>query len=422
MPESAPRQYNELLPYGQRFRQEHFTSQLPAGEHHDAATVFPDIPEDLVLAADRQPARGDWERLHADVPGDPMFGYAYNSQVRHDFLAAEKAAQRLGVTGLEQLDPFVLAVLRAQQTIGDIVLRTALDSQPLLPGRQNVLTKHDADQGTGSFKIRGAHYKMNQLTTAQLEGGVIAASAGNHAQGVAHSAYVLGAKATLVMPVNTPQVKIAGVRQYGAEVQLIGTSFAAAAAACAELVSSNPELTYVPAYDDEDIMIGQATLIAEILQQNAAVTHVAVPVGGGGLLAGTVRYAGLVRPDVKILGVEPTGANGMSQSVRAGHYVESRGLSTIAEGAAVQPGRKTFDVIRQFLRSGVMLDVGDQEIARAAVTYNELGFLTEATGAIALAGLTKYVKQTGASGTMVAIRSGRNVDQTKLDQLYQLAG
>jgi threonine dehydratase len=421
MSESTPRQYNELLPYHERFRQTHYATQLPRAKYYDTTTVYPDLPDDLILDVDRQPNWGDRDRLHTDAPGDAMCGYAFNSPARLDILAAEKAALRLGVTGLERLDPFVLAVLRAQQAIGDIALRTPLQKYPLLPIHGEVSIKQEAAQTSGSFKIRGAHYKMKQLSPDQLDRGVIAASAGNHAQGVAHSASVLGAHAILVMPANTPKIKVAGVLEYGADVRLIGNSFAAASAACAELRATNPELTYVAPYDDEDVMIGQATTVAEIFQQDREVKVIAVPVGGGGLLAGIVKYAGLVRPDVTVVGVEPDGANGMTRSLRAGRHIESQRLETIAEGAAAQPGRMTFNVIRQYLRPENMINVNDQAIARAAVACNKYGMLTEATGGVALAGLCQFVNQSRPNGTVVAIRSGRNVDPATLDELYRIA-
>lgn len=425
MPELSPRLYNELQPYHERVPRQF--RQLPATLHHAAATetaVFPDVPDDLVSPVDYAVSPPDWQRLHQDVPGDPMFGYGYDSPARRDILAIEKAAQRLGVAGVDTLGPYALEVLRAQQAMAGVVIRTDFSSYTSTSNesRLTVHMKHDAEQTVGAFKIRGAYNSMRQLSDEQRVSGVVAASAGNHAQGVAYSAQLLGTPATLVMPVNTPRVKVAGVEAYGAQVVLAGMTFEAASRYCRQLLHDRPGLTVIAPYDDEQVMTGQATLAAELLQQNADFTHVVVPVGGGGLLAGIARYLSEVRPDIQVIGVEPVGANGMTRSLRAGEYTESPDLKTVAEGAAAQPGHKTFDILQKLMPAVAMVNVSDQSIARAVVELHENGLPTEATGAVALAGLWQYIRQYGPVGRFAVLRTGKNIDDSKLDYLYELAG
>ncbi len=424
MPELSPALYNELQPYHQRVPRQF--RQLPSTLHLAAAAEvagFPDIPDDLVSRVDYAVLPADWQRLHQDEPGDPMFGYGYDSPARRDILAIEKAAQRLGVAGVETLGPYALEVLRAQQAMATVVIRTNFSSYTSTSdgSRLTMQMKHDADQTVGAFKIRGAYNSLRQLSAEQRAGGVIAVSAGNHAQGVAHSAQLLGTAATLVMPVNTPRVKVTGVEAYGAHVVLAGTTFEAASRYCRQLLHDRPELTVIAPYDDEQIMIGQATLAAELLQQNADFTHLVVPVGGGGLLAGIARYLGEVRPDIQVVGVEPVGANGMTRSLRAGEYTESPDLKTVVEGAAVQPGHQTFNILQNLTPAVAMVNVTDQSIARAVVELHQNGLPTEATGAVALAGLWQYVRQHGPVGRFAVLRTGKNIDGSKLDYLYDLA-
>lgn len=424
MPELSPTQYNELRPYHERLPRQ-LRQLAPFGPVAVTAEagIFPDIPDDLVSRADRDVTPADWQRLHQDAVGDPLSGYGYDSPARRDILAIEKAAQRLGVAGVATLNHYALAVLRAQQAMAGVVVRT--DFSPYTStstgSRISLNLKHDADQPIGAFKLRGAYNKMRHLSDEQRAGGVIAASAGNHAQGVAYSAQLLNTRATLVMPTTTPRVKVAAVEAYGAQVVLMGTSFEAANRYSRQLLHDCPTLSVIDPFDDEQVMIGQATLAAELLQQNSDFTHLFVPVGGGGLFAGVARYLHAVRPDVRVIGVEPLGANGMTRSLQAAVYTQSPSLKTVAEGAAAQPGRQTFKALQSVVSADAMVNVSDRSIARAVVELHQHGLPTEATGAVALAGLWQYVQQHGDGGKFAVLRSGKNIDASKLEYLYELA-
>ncbi|MEO8105246.1 MAG: threonine/serine dehydratase [Candidatus Saccharibacteria bacterium] len=425
MPELNPPHYHELRPFHERLpRQLREWAPIAPAMTPVEDEVYPDIPDDLVSRADRDVTPDDWQRLHQDVPGDTMSGYRFDSAARRDILAIEKAAQRLGVAGVPTLGSYALAVLRAQQAMAGVVVRTDFSPYTSTSGgrRLTVDMKHDADQPIGAFKLRGAYNVMRQLSDEQRAGGVIAASAGNHAQGVAYSARLLDTPATLVMPTTTARVKVAAVEAYGAHVILAGTTFEAASRYCRQLLHERPHLFAIDPFDDEQIMIGQATLAAELLQQNPDFTHLFVPVGGGGLYAGVATYLHEVRPDVRVIGVEPQGANGMTRSLQAAIYTPSPRLETIAEGAAAQPGHRTLEALQRVVTAESMVNVSDMAIARAVVELHQNGLPTEATGAIALAGLWQYIKEHDSSDKFAVLRTGKNIDASKLKYLYELAG
>ena len=185
-----------------------------------------------------------------------------------------------------------------------------------------LLLKREDLQPVHSFKLRGAYNKMSRLPRAALEKGVLAASAGNHAQGVALAASRLGCKATIVMPVTTPEIKIASVKALGASIVLAGDSYSDAAAEAARLVAQK-HFTFVPPYDDEDVIAGQGTVAMEILRQHSGhIDAIFVPIGGGGFAAGVAVYVKAVRPDVKVFGVEPVDSDCMDRSIKAGRRIE----------------------------------------------------------------------------------------------------
>ena len=220
----------------------------------------------------------------------------------------------------------------------DVAEETALEKAPNLSARLNntLLLKREDMQSVFSFKLRGAYNKMTHLTPAELAKGVICASAGNHAQGVALSAKRLGARAVIVMPLTTPAVKVHAVRARGGEVVLFGDSFDEANAHAREL-EARDNLTFVHPFDDPDVIAGQGTIGMEILRQHQGPLHaIFVAIGGGGLISGIAAYVKRVRPEVRIIGVEPVDSDAMSRSLAAGRRVKLDSVGLFADGVAVK--------------------------------------------------------------------------------------
>ena len=262
-------------------------------------------------------------------------------------------------------------------------------------------------QRAGSFKVRGAYVRMARLTPAERARGVVAASAGNHAQGVALAARLLGIDAVVYMPVDAALPKLAATREYGAEVRLVGTSVdEALAAALAE--SERTGAVLIHPYDHRDVVAGQGTVALEILEQVPDVATILVPVGGGGLAAGIAATVAELRPDVKVIGVQAARAAAYPQSLAAGHPVRATELHTMADGIAVgMPGQVPFDVIRE---TGCEIrTVGEEDLSRALLLVAERAkLLVEPSGA---AGVAALMAAPGAfAGPVVAILSGGNID------------
>ncbi|MBQ1330855.1 MAG: pyridoxal-phosphate dependent enzyme, partial [Desulfovibrio sp.] len=234
----------------------------------------------------------------------------------------------------------------------DICIETALEPAVGLSKRlgNRVLLKREDTQPVFSFKLRGAYNKMVQLSDEQLRRGVIAASAGNHAQGVALSARHLGCEATIVMPETSPAIKVAAVRRLGGTVVLSGESFSDCAKKTQELIAETGAV-FIPPFDDEDVIAGQGTIGMEILRQNPGpLDAVFVPIGGGGLAAGVAVYIKQLRPEVKVIGVEPADSDDMRRSIAAGRPVEMRDVGLFADGVAVKRvGDLTFELCRECL-------------------------------------------------------------------------
>lgn len=262
-------------------------------------------------------------------------------------------------------------------------------------------------QRAGSFKVRGAYVRMARLTQAERARGVVAASAGNHAQGVALAARLLGIDAVVYMPVDAALPKLAATREYGAEVRLVGTSVdEALAAALAE--SERTGAVLIHPYDHRDVVAGQGTVALEVLEQVPDVATILVPVGGGGLAAGIAATVAELRPDVKVIGVQAARAAAYPQSLAAGHPVRATELHTMADGIAVgMPGQVPFDVIRE---TGCEIrTVGEEDLSRALLLVAERAkLLVEPSGA---AGVAALMAAPGAfAGPVVAILSGGNID------------
>jgi threonine dehydratase len=310
-------------------------------------------------------------------------------------------------------------VLKAR--VYDVAIETPLELAPALSKRlgNRLFIKREDLQPVFSFKLRGAYNKMAALPRARLERGVIAASAGNHAQGVALAAQRLGCRAVIVMPVTTPRIKVDAVAARGAEVVLFGDSYADAYSKAAELRRKR-KLAFVHPYDDRDVIAGQGTIGMEILRQHtAALDAVFVPVGGGGLISGIAAYIKRVRPVVRMIGVEPVDADAMARSLRAGKRVRLDQVGLFADGVAVKEvGRETFRLCRQFVDDMVLVDT-DEMCAAIKDMFEDTRVVLEPAGALAIAGAKAWVERHGAKEkTLVAVASGAN---TNFDRLRFIA-
>ncbi|TQV69694.1 threonine ammonia-lyase, biosynthetic [Exilibacterium tricleocarpae] len=301
--------------------------------------------------------------------------------------------------------------------IYDLAVETPLDEAHLMSQRtaNRVLLKREDLQPVFSFKIRGAYNKLLQLSPAQLERGVIAASAGNHAQGLALSAQKLNVKAIIVMPQTTPAIKVEAVRARGAKVVLHGDTYDEAFAQAHALVQTKG-YTYIHAYDDPDVIAGQGTVGMEILRQHPGPIHaVFVPVGGGGLCAGVAAYIKYVRPDIKVYAVEPEDAACLQLALQKQRRAILPEVGIFADGVAVaQIGKETFRVLRDTV-DGVITANADEMCAAIKDIFEDTRSIAEPAGALALAGLKKYVEDSGCrDATLIAIDSGANTNFDRL--------
>ncbi|MDZ4211016.1 MAG: threonine ammonia-lyase, biosynthetic, partial [Methylotenera sp.] len=299
----------------------------------------------------------------------------------------------------------------------DVAKITPLEFQPNLSARINnrVLLKREDMQPVFSFKLRGAYNKMASLPTDTLKRGVIAASAGNHAQGVAMSAQKLGCRAVIVMPTTTPLIKINAVKARGAEVVLFGDSYSDAYVKALELEKSE-QLTFVHPYDDPDVIAGQGTIALEILNAHPEpIEAIFCCVGGGGLLAGIAAYVKAVRPEIKIIGVEAKDAEAMTESLKQGKRVMLDQVGLFADGAAVkQVGEHTFALSQQYVDEMIVVD-NDAICAAIKDVFEDTRSILEPAGALATAGLKEYAKRNNLSGkTLVGIASGANMNFDRL--------
>ncbi len=299
----------------------------------------------------------------------------------------------------------------------DVAIESPLDFAPNLSKRlhNRVLIKREDLQPVFSFKLRGAYNKMVKLPKAARDRGVIAASAGNHAQGVALAAQKLRCKATIVMPVTTPQIKVDAVRARGARVVLHGDSYDAAYAH-AKIIEQKQQFTFVHPYDDPDVIAGQGTIGMEILRQHAEPIHaIFVPVGGGGLIAGIAAYVKRLRPEIKIIGVEPEDADAMYQSLKAGKRVKLDQVGLFADGVAVkQVGVETFRLCRTLVDDIIRVDT-DAMCAAIKDVFTDTRVILEPAGALAIAGAKAYAQKSRAKAqTLVAVASGANMNFDRL--------
>ena len=303
----------------------------------------------------------------------------------------------------------------------DVAIESPLDAAPGLSKRlgNRLLIKREDLQPVFSFKLRGAYNKMAGLPKARLRRGVIAASAGNHAQGVALAAQRLGCRAVIVMPITTPRIKVEAVAARGAEVVLHGDSYAEAYKRALRIKSSRG-LAFVHPYDDPEVIAGQGTVGMEILRQHpGAIDAIFVPVGGGGLISGIAAYLKRVRPSIRVVGVEPVDADAMTRSLKAGRRVKLDHVGLFADGVAVKEvGRETFRLCRSLVDEMVLADT-DEMCAAIKDVFEDTRVVLEPAGALAIAGAKAWVeKHSSKNNTLIAVASGAN---TNFDRLRFIA-
>jgi threonine dehydratase len=315
---------------------------------------------------------------------------------------------------LSTMDDLVTATLLAR--VYDVAVETPLEIAPHLSAMlaNRLYLKREDTQPVHSFKLRGAYNKMAHLRPAERGKGVITASAGNHAQGVALAAQKLGISALIVMPETTPDIKVAAVRNMGAEIVLSGDNYSEAYAQCMDLARQTGRSLIHP-FDDPLVIAGQGTIGREILEQLPDTTHIFVPVGGGGLLAGIAAYTKSLRPDVKIIGVEPDDSNAMQASLRAGKRVMLPHVGIFADGVAVkQVGQHTFRLARKYVDEIITVNT-DRVCAAIKSIFAETRSIMEPAGALAVAGAEAYAKRHGLKDKyLVSICSGANMTFERL--------
>lgn len=296
----------------------------------------------------------------------------------------------------------------AREVLSEVLTETRLIKSKVFSKEcgNEVYIKPENLQTTGSFKIRGAFNKISKLSEEERRKGLIASSAGNHAQGVAYAAERLGVEATIVMPTTTPLVKVEATKEYGASVILFGDCYDEAYAEALRL-QKEQDLIFIHPFNDLDVLEGQGTITLEILDELENVDYILVPIGGGGLAAGVSLAAKKINPNIKIIGVEPIGACAMKNSIQQGKVVCLDGVCTIADGVAVkEPGDINFEIIREYVDE--IVTVTDFEIMESfLVLLDKHKLISENAGASSLAGLKKLAVK---DKRVVSIVSGGNID------------
>ena len=305
----------------------------------------------------------------------------------------------------------------AVSKVSEVVLPTPLVYSDFFSGQygNKVYLKPENMQRTGAYKIRGAYYKISTLSEEERAKGLITASAGNHAQGVAYAAQRFGAKAVIVMPTSTPLMKVNRTKSYGAEVVLYGDVYDDACAYAYKLAEENG-YTFIHPFDDPVVAAGQGTIAMEIIKELPTVDYILVPIGGGGLATGVSTLAKLLNPNISVIGVEPAGANCMQASIKAGHVVTLDSAQTIADGTAVKtPGDTTFEYVRKNVDE--IITVEDSELIEAYLDMVENHkMVCENSGLLTIAAL-KHLKFRDKK--VVSILSGGNMDIITMSSMLQ---
>ncbi len=322
------------------------------------------------------------------------------------------------------MEDYKKMIADASTRVYEIARITSLDFASEVSNRHgnNIWLKREDQQPVFSYKLRGAYNLMASLSGTERQKGVIAASAGNHAQGVALAGKKLGIEAVIVMPKTTPEIKITAVRRLGAEVVLHGNNYDEAKD-YAIAVAEDQGKSYIPPYDHPVVIAGQATVAVEILQQHPAQPDIIfVPVGGGGLIAGIVAHLQDVAPDITIIGVEPDEAPCMHAALEAGERVELEHIGIFADGAAVrQAGEEPFRIIKDVVDEIMLVNI-DEICAAVKDIFEDTRSIPEPAGALALAGLKQYVaREEIKDKELVAIFSGANVNFDRLRHIAELA-
>ena len=310
---------------------------------------------------------------------------------------------------------YLTRILNAK--VYDVAKETSLVHAPLLSARvgSKVLIKREDEQPVFSFKLRGAYNKMAHLLPSQLAAGVVAASSGNHAQGVALAAQKLGVNATIVMPSTTPSIKIDAVRARGATVILHGESYSDAYERAQDIVKAEKK-AFIHPYDDPDVIAGQGTIGMEILRQyQGDIDAIFVAIGGGGLISGIAAYVKAVRPKTKIIAVQAADQATMIESLKAGHRVKLKSLGLFSDATAVKEvGTETFRLCQQYVDDTVLV-TNDEICAAIKDVYTDCRAILEPAGAAAIAGLKKYAaKHKSRDKTFVAVACGSNMNFDRL--------
>lgn len=305
----------------------------------------------------------------------------------------------------------------ASEVVKKVTLETKLIYSDYLSAQtgNKVYLKPENMQFTGAYKVRGAYYKMSTLTDEERQKGLITASAGNHAQGVAYAAKCYGAKATIVMPTGTPLMKVERTKSYGADVVLYGDVYDEACAKALELAEEHG-YTFIHPFDDLTVATGQGTIAMEIFKELPLVDYILVPIGGGGLATGVAVLAKMLNPNIKVIGVEPAGANCMQESIKAGKVVTLPGVNTIADGTAVKtPGAMLLPYIQENLDD--IITVEDKELVVAFLDMVENHkMVVENSGLLTVAAL-KHMDVKGKK--IVSILSGGNMDIITMSSVVQ---
>ncbi len=313
----------------------------------------------------------------------------------------------------------IIDIKKAQENLDGIVYKTPLAYAPVLSDMvsNNIYLKKENLQQTGSFKLRGAFNKISKLSKQQRDKGIVASSAGNHAQGVAYSAKYFNCDATIVMPEATPQLKINGVKSYGVDVVLHGDNYDEAYKKAVQICQKEQK-NFIHPYEDDDVICGQATIGLEILQQLNDIDIVLVPIGGGGLIAGVAKAIKYHKPDIKIVGVVASGAMSMKESFEAKKPINSKTVKTIADGIAV---RDTSEKMLKLLLESIddIVKVEDKEIANAVLFLLEKQkIVVEGAGATTVAALL-HNRLKIKNKNIVALLSGGNIDVTMLSVIIE---
>jgi threonine dehydratase len=318
--------------------------------------------------------------------------------------------------------PYIERILKAR--VYDVAIESPLEEAPRLSRRlgNHVLLKREDLQPVFSFKLRGAYNRISHLSDAAAKRGVVCASAGNHAQGVALAARRRGIPAAIVMPRTTPQIKVQAVVDLGGEVLLHGDDYDTALERALELARER-NLVFVHPFDDPDVIAGQGTIAVELLRQTGGhLDAIFVPVGGGGLIAGIAVYVKYLYPNIRIIGVEPEDAAGMYESLKAGRRVTLDRVGIFADGVAVRRvGEETFALCRGHVDEIVLLDT-DEICAAIQDVFEDTRSIVEPAGALAVAGLKKYLaREAWRDKRVVAINSGANINFDRLRHVAERA-